>query len=240
MATTKTGQKLSTAERRALRTETTRNALIEAAGRVIGKYGYSGCSIARVTTKAKIAHGAFYLYFKSQQELFDSVLPILGRRMLDYVADRIGGSTSLHELERLSIEANFEYLGKHPYMYRVLYEAEPFIPDALEQYLDSVNRSYARSLRRTLAKDLSDKEYYILAAMLIGIRTNLTKYYGLNDNVVHPLPDKVVDIYLQFATTGVQAAAACAEQGGGSVPDRVIPSANKSRRRKRSVEAVES
>ncbi len=175
---------------------------------MIGKYGYSGCSIARVTTKAKIAHGAFYLYFKSQQELFDSVLRILGRRMLDYVADRIGGSTSLHELERLSIEANFEYLGKHPYMYRVLYEAEPFIPDALEQYLDSVNRSYARSLRRTLAKDLSDKEYYILAAMLIGIRTNLTKYYGLNDNVVHPLPDKVVDIYLQFATTGVQAAAA--------------------------------
>jgi hypothetical protein len=37
------------------RNEEVRLRLIESAGKIIGKYGYSGCSISRVTVRAKIA-----------------------------------------------------------------------------------------------------------------------------------------------------------------------------------------
>ena len=52
----------------------TRRRLIEAAGLVVGKYGYAGASIARITAKAGVAHGTFYLHFANQQALFDVLL----------------------------------------------------------------------------------------------------------------------------------------------------------------------
>lgn len=202
----KSVRKISSAERRAQRTEATRTQLIKAAGRVIGRYGYGGCSIARVTARAKIAHGAFYQHFRSQQELFEQVLPVLGREMLRWIAASTEGATSFHDMERASICANFEFLAKHPHVYRVLQEAEPYVPQALEYYLDHVNRTYARALRRSLGKDLSDEAYYFLATMLVGLRANLIKYHRVNDRVIHPVPDKVLEIYLAFATAGVEAA----------------------------------
>src|ERR1700759_5428746 len=106
------------------RNELTRSQLLEAAGKLIGKYGYAGCSIARVTARAKIAHGTFYLHFKSQQDLFDHVLPVLGSKMLEVIAGAIPDPRDVIDLERRGFQANFDYLTSHPYMYRVLTEAE--------------------------------------------------------------------------------------------------------------------
>ena len=75
----------------------TRRRLIEAAGLVVGKYGYAGASIARITAKAGVAHGTFYLHFANQQALFDVLLPELGRSMLDAISAAVRDSSSLEE-----------------------------------------------------------------------------------------------------------------------------------------------
>lgn len=189
------------------RNEATRMQLLEAAGKMIGKYGYSGCTIARVTAKAKIAHGTFYLHFQSQQDMFDGVLPVLGARMLNAIAAAIQDTKDVIDLERRGFQANFDYLTKHPYMYRVLVEAELYAPKAFQQHMDSMTSAYARSLRRSKfahqIEEFEDDELETIATMLIGARTYLLMRYGVVDNVVKPLPDGKLESYLKFIAHGI-------------------------------------
>lgn len=204
--TKKSGPKRPRSPRQIQRNEETRQQLLEAAGRVIGKYGYAGCTIARVTARAKIAHGTFYLHFRSQQELFDQVLPVLGAGMLKVIAAAIRDSKDILDLERRGFEANFAYLSAHPHMYRVLSEAELYAPEAFQGYLDTLTLGYARSLRRSLSPDmgdLSDTELETLATMLIGARTYLLMRYGVKNHAVKPLPADKIETYLKFVAHGI-------------------------------------
>ncbi len=189
------------------RNEATRLQLLEAAGRVIGKYGYAGCSIARVTAKTKIAHGTFYLHFGSQQDLFDAVLPVLGERMLAVIAAAIHDPKDVIDLERRGFQANFDFLTKHPHMYRVLTEAELFAPKAYKQHVDNMVAGYARSLRRSaLAHKLEGfeaDELETIATMLIGARTFLLMRYGVENNIVKQLPEGKLESYLKFIGHGI-------------------------------------
>jgi AcrR family transcriptional regulator len=189
------------------RNEETRMKLIEAAGKTIGKYGYVGCSIARVTTRAKIAHGAFYLHFSSQKDLFDAVLPTLGASMLHVIGQAIQHPKDILDLERRGFEANFDYLTKHPYMYRVLTEAELYAPAAFEQHMNAMVTGYARSLRRSRFSHhidaYDDEELETIATMLIGARTFLLMRYGVDNNAVKPLPAGKIEAYLKFVAHGL-------------------------------------
>jgi AcrR family transcriptional regulator len=189
------------------RNEETRLQLLEAAGRVIGKFGYAGCTIARVTEKAKVAHGTFYLHFDSQQNLFDTVLPVLGQDMLHIIGAAIRDSISLVELERRGFEANFKYLANHPYMYRVLAEAERFAPKAFKQHLDRVVAGYAHSLQRSKfgkqLQNFADDELEAVATMLVGARTYLLLRYGVVNNAVKALPTNMMAVYLKLIQHGL-------------------------------------
>lgn len=189
------------------RNEVIRLQLLEAAGRIIGRYGYAGCSIARVTAKTKVAHGTFYLHFGSQQELFDSILPVLGARMLHMIAAAIHDPKDIVDLERRGFEANFDYLSKHPYMYRVLAEAELFAPKAFKLHMDGMTTAYARSLERSRfahqIEGFESEDLETIATMLIGARTYLLMRYGVVNNSVKPLPAGKLEVYLKFIAHGL-------------------------------------
>lgn len=189
------------------RNNQTRLHLLEAAGKVIGKYGYAGCTIARVTAKTKIAHGTFYLHFSSQQDLFDAVLPTLGERMLKLIAAAIHEPKDIIDLERRGFEENFAYLSKNNYMYRVLTEAELYAPKSFRQYMDGLANAYGRSLRRSKfghqLDHFDDEELETIATMLIGARTYLLMRYGVINNVVKPLPKGKLESYLKFIAHGI-------------------------------------
>lgn len=213
-AKAKAPQKRTRSLRQIQRNEETRMQLLEAAGCVIGKHGYAGCTIARVTAKAKIAHGTFYLHFRSQQELFDQVLPVLGAGMLKVIAAAIRNSKDILDLERRGFEANFSYLSTHPHMYRVLAEAELYAPKAFQQYLDTLTLGYTRSLRRSLSSslgDFSEGELETIAIMLIGARTYLLMRFGVKNHTVKPLRDDKIETYLKFVSHGIGMANADAQ-----------------------------
>lgn len=186
--------------------EEKRNRLIEAAARTIGRYGYAGCSIARVTSKARVAHGTFYLYFSSQQELFDSILPTLGAEMLNDIAESIKDATNFIEMEARGFRANLEYSIKKPYINRVVWEAELFAPRAYRQYMDHVLNRYTASLRRSKeTKTLlgfADEEMELLAIMLIGARTQLTRCIAGLATVSDEQVDGICRLYEKFISNG--------------------------------------
>ncbi len=78
-------KKLSRAERN----EQVKLRLFEAAAKVVGKYGYSDASVARITELAGYAQGTFYNHFTNRQELLDNLLPVLGKQMVDFIEERV-------------------------------------------------------------------------------------------------------------------------------------------------------
>src|SRR3990172_2023132 len=50
---------------RAVRSEVTRNALLDAAAAVVGESGYASAAVSRITARAGVAQGTFYNYFSN-------------------------------------------------------------------------------------------------------------------------------------------------------------------------------
>ncbi|WBX86134.1 TetR/AcrR family transcriptional regulator [Sphingosinicella microcystinivorans] len=196
-------------EARIKKDQATRLLLIEAAGKLIGEHGYAGCSIARLTLSVGIAHGAFYLHFSSQQDLFDQILPTLGTEMADEIGNAVRDCKNVVEAERRGFLANFEYLNRHPYMYRVMAEAELFAPQAYMLYQQSAVEKYAKSLKRNMAPELAAgfelEELKVIATALIGARINLLRNYGVKDWMIHPIPPGVLDAYERFTAHSLRA-----------------------------------
>lgn len=190
---------LTRKEKRYLRT---RLNIITCAGEIIGEHGYAGCTISRLTEMADIAHGTFYLYFKSQQDLFDHVLPELGGEMLGSIAEAIRNSKDAYDLEEKGFFSNFDYLTNHPYMYRVTMEAEIFAPKSFREYQTDTIFRYAKSLKRSLPEgkrsSFTAVELEAIAAMLIGARSHLLQMYGIDNWKIKKLPDHIVGAYLRF------------------------------------------
>ena len=191
------------------RNEATRLALIEAAAKIVGRYGYSGCSIARVTAKAKVAHGTFYLHFKSQQDLFDQLLPALGAEMLEVIGKAVRDSKSLIELEHRGLGANFDYLVQHPYLHRVTSEAELYAPVAYRQYFEELAKPYKKSLRRSMAAQsqpaFSEEQLDAVISMLLGARYYLLTRFCVQGNSLKPLTPELTETYLRFVANGLKA-----------------------------------
>lgn len=187
--------------------EETRIRLLNAAARVIGKYGYAGCSIARVAARAKVAHGTFYLHFKSQQDLFDQLLPALGAEMLEVIGKAVRDSKSLIELEHRGLVANFDYLVQHPYLHRVTSEAELYAPVAYRQYFEELARPYKKSLRRSMAAQsqpaFSEEQLDAVISMLLGARYYLLTRFCVQGNSVKPLTPELTQTYLRFVAEGL-------------------------------------
>ena len=59
----------------------TRKAIIDAAEHVFAEHGYADASITRITEKAGVAQGTFYLYFDSKLTVFEELVEDLNRRV---------------------------------------------------------------------------------------------------------------------------------------------------------------
>jgi AcrR family transcriptional regulator len=228
-------------------------ALFEAAGKVIGRYGYTGCSIARVTAKAKIAHGTFYLYFSSQQELFKEVRAALGQKMLIEVFKNVGPVSSVRDLEEKYIRASLDYFKKYPYMFKVMSTSEHAGARRDMEHMRNQVDFYAERLRDVIGPSFSEDYLQVLTVMIMGVRSNILQTYGLKDNVMYPPPEEAIQFYLNFIDAGAASLANLAHPewslGGApsrldlltlpaapeSMPTKASPAAKSARRREAAV-----
>lgn len=203
-------RKRPSTRRQLAKNEATRAALVAAAGRVVGRHGYAGASIARITAEAGIAHGAFYLHFASRQALFDVLLLEIGNDMLDAISAAIRDSRSLEEIERRGITANFAYLAERPEIDRVMNEAEVVAPDAFNRFMQQMQERYRRSLIRSREagelRGFPDDEIEVVAALLTGARSYLLRLFARSGGTdIHPLAQTHIDVYLDVFLNGIRA-----------------------------------
>lgn len=183
-----------------------REAIFRAAMQIVGKYGYAGTSIERVTKAAGIAQGTFYLYFESRQALFDELLPHLGAQMLDFIRERVAGSRDIFDKEERGFRAFFEYMKINPGFFRLLTEATGAAPQAHTKHFEQVTQPYVDTLRRGLnAADLdgfADAELETVAYMLMSAREYLYLRYVESGAGDAASLDAVVRTYMKFVKNG--------------------------------------
>ena len=177
----------------------TRAALLDSAARIVGEVGYEEAQVAAITARAKIAHGTFYNYFESRQDLFNQMLPTLGKVMLEQVRHSSEGATTDLERESKSFRAFFDFLVERPEFYRILFEGHVFCPEAYDEHITNVSSGFVRVLARAHKqgeiKGVSSKELEAVAFMLMGAREYLAMRYARSDGKTKQLPEWVANLY---------------------------------------------
>lgn len=188
--------------------EQTRRALLEAAISVVGEEGYALATVGKMTARAKIANGTFYNYFKSQQDIFDQLLPFLGERLMAHVQAKLDPSMTGVARDKARFVAYFDFCRRNPGFLRILNEAEVFSPSAYHRHVVAMYEGYMKSLDRSLDRgEINGYEQSELAPvvfMLMGIRSYMTmlfqyKYIDRSSFSV----DALADVYEKFLTKGL-------------------------------------
>jgi AcrR family transcriptional regulator len=95
-------------ERVTAKGQRTREELVAAARRVFERDGYSGARVADITAAAGVAHGSFYTYFSSKQDVFVAVVRQVGEQFDAAVTSPPGGRGA--DPYRALDQANRRYL----------------------------------------------------------------------------------------------------------------------------------
>jgi AcrR family transcriptional regulator len=189
----KTGaKKVQPRRTRVERSEETRNKLIQAGARTVGRYGYEGASIARITARAKVALGTFYRHFKSRQEFFDQLLPAMGHTLMSFVQERVDRGVVGAAREEQRLRAYFEFLDEYPWYHRLLNESEVMAPKAHAVYFDLMTSGLVRSFQRSQGRDelraFRPDELETVAYIVMASRVYLAQRYAISIGVVQEPP----------------------------------------------------
>ncbi|KQZ84506.1 TetR family transcriptional regulator [Microbacterium sp. Root166] len=136
------------------RGEATRLRLLEAAEVVFAEQGYHEASIVKITERAGIGLGTFYLYFDSKQSIFEALVIDLNRRVRHAMSEAMAGAASRLDAERAGFAGFFRFTAAHPALYRVVREAEFVSPEVLRLHYTRIVEGYEAGLRA--AQDAGD------------------------------------------------------------------------------------
>ena len=193
--------------RRADKLAATRRKLMEAVTEIVGGEGYGNASVAKITARARVAQGTFYNYFKSQQDLFDRLLPELGTQLLDRIRSRVANQPVDLKREEIGFRAFFDFLADTPEFYRILNEAETFSPKAFCDHMSNMIQGYLRALRRSQEQGglpgYSADDLEVIVCILLGARNYLSYHYMVRTGHVGPAPDWMVRAYMKFVAGGL-------------------------------------
>jgi AcrR family transcriptional regulator len=186
----------------------TRRRLFAAAIKVVGKHGYAGASVARITEEAGVAQGTFYLHFENRQTLLDQLLPVVGEAVSQAVRERDDATFSEDQREVERCRAFFDVLKEMPEYFRIQNEAELFAREGYAKHMDGTVAAYIKALRRGLDPTdpdaYTDHELEVVAHILLGARACMGKRYGADNNV--PVPDYVFSAYAKLMRRGLSIA----------------------------------
>lgn len=192
------------------RGEATRSRLLVAAEQVFADLGYHEASIVKITERADVALGTFYLYFDGKQTIFESLVVDLNRRVRHSMSEAMKGARDRLDAERRGFEGFFRFTAEHPALYRVVREAEFVSPAMLRLHYERIVEGYREGLadaqgRGEIAAEV-DPEIVAWALMgageLIGMRYLLWE----RDNAGRTPPQidpTVIDRMMQFIGKGL-------------------------------------
>lgn len=148
----------------------TRQRILTAAEALFSANGYSEASVSRITERAGVGQGTFYLYFDSKLDLFEQLVEDLNRRVRRAMSEASTAADNRIEAERAGFRAFFQFTADHPSLYRVVREAELVSPGALRLHYGRIVDGYIEGLRQAGdAGEIGDIDPTVAAWALMGI-----------------------------------------------------------------------
>jgi AcrR family transcriptional regulator len=100
-------------------TEYRRDALLEAATRVFGKYGFDCATMEQIAREADVAKGTTYLYYRSKQSIYDATLSRGLAELDDWTREALDRAPNLHDVIAAFVTARAEYFLEHRDFFRM-------------------------------------------------------------------------------------------------------------------------
>ncbi len=154
----------------------TKEKLIQAGKSIISRKGFRNARVSDITTEAGVAHGTFYLYFKTKEELLLELLSLVRQELLSTMEEglRLIRDGKLRRGGELLLIKSFETMIRERELAKIFFfEAICSSEDFREFYKESKDM-----LRNKLAYSLSlmkIKEPELKADILVGTARHLVE-----------------------------------------------------------------
>lgn len=152
--------------------------LLAQAERLFGERGYRRTTVAMVCASAGIATGSFYAHFDSKAEIFAAVVRGINadlRRAMAAALQHADGNQRARE--RAAFRAYFDLIGRRPWIFRILREAEFVDPSLFREYYERLVRGYASGVRAAQLAGEIDVRYD--AEVIAFVYTGLGHFVGM-------------------------------------------------------------
>lgn len=157
--------------------------LLDAAGEEFGARGYHETAISHITQRAGVGLGTFYVYFKSKEEVFTSLVADMGARTRHALTESVKDAPNRLEAERLGIHAYLDFVRSHKALYRVVMEAQFVAPEAYRDYYRTFSDAYRQQLSQAAARgEISKGDDEVRVWALMGASTFLGLRFGVWDD----------------------------------------------------------
>lgn len=148
----------------------TRARILQVAAEVFADLGYHDASIVKITQRANVGQGTFYLYFPSKQDVFEEVVRDLNSRVRHAMLEASSAHSDRLAAERAGFRAFFRFTAENPALYRVIRQAEFVAPHMLRLHYERIAAGYAGGLRSAQDRgEVVDVDPRVAAWVLMGI-----------------------------------------------------------------------
>lgn len=158
----------------------TRARLLGAAEEAFGSRGFHRAGISDITLAAGVAQGTFYSYFRNKEDVLRELVRNMGRDLRAHLAAEIMDASDRLDAEARGLRAFLGYVAGHPWMYRVLQEAQ-FVDESIyREYYEAFGESYLRLLDSARdAGEVRPGDNRVRVWALMGMAHFLGLRYGL-------------------------------------------------------------
>ncbi|MGH8506088.1 MAG: TetR/AcrR family transcriptional regulator [Stenotrophobium sp.] len=130
------------------RGEATRRKLLSAAALEFGEKGFHLASVSSITLRAGVGQGTFYLYFRTKEEVFITLVQDIGGSLCKHTAQTLAHCTGKLAVEQASVESFIDFAQRHPGSLRIVQEAQFVDEPAYRDYHASLAKIYGGALSR--------------------------------------------------------------------------------------------
>jgi AcrR family transcriptional regulator len=167
------------------RGERTRQKILDAAQREIGRKGFAEASISTITAEAEVGQGTFYLYFRSKEDVLRELVLRMGRRLRRHLTLAVADAPGRLEAERRGLRAFLEFVRANPDLYRVVAESQFVDQTIFRRYYEDLAQSYRTALLAAETKgEIRKGDAEVRAWALMGISDMVGRRFALWDGKV--------------------------------------------------------
>ena len=162
------------------RGERTRQKILDAAQREIGRKGFADASISTITAEAAVGQGTFYLYFRSKEDVLRELVLRMGRRLRRHLTLAVADAPTRLEAERRGLRAFLEFVRANPDLYRVVAESQFVDQTIFRRYYEDLAQSYRAALVAAEARgEIRKGDAEVRAWALMGISDMVGRRFAL-------------------------------------------------------------